>query len=155
CPDCGLCFTNPRPTPASIGRFYPTAYRPHGLPRQQRRRPPPRGRPGKERQTLPWVGEGRLLDFGCGGGSYLEGMPRQGWPVTGLDASRRAVQRVRAELGLPALVGSLPHPELAPDSFDVITMWHSLEHVHAPREVLREARRLLAPGGRLLVAVPN
>jgi SAM-dependent methyltransferase len=155
CPDCGLCFTNPRPTPASIGRFYPNSYRPHTLPRWKRRRPTPRGRPGKERQTLPWVGQGRLLDFGCGGGSYLERMHRQGWHVTGLDASPRAVQRVRAELGLPAFVGSLPHPDLAPESFDVITMWHSLEHVHAPREVLGEARRLLAPGGRLLVAVPN
>jgi len=73
----------------------------------------------------------------------------------GLDVSTNAVQHVREELRLPALVGTLPHPELRPASFDVITMWHSLEHVHAPLEVLQEAHRLLVPGGKLIVAVPN
>jgi SAM-dependent methyltransferase len=100
-------------------------------------------------------GQGRLLDFGCGGGSFLERMYRHGWQVTGLDTSASVVERIRTELGLPALAGTLPHPELRPASFDLVTMWHSLEHVHAPLEVLREAHRLLVPGGKLLVAVPN
>jgi SAM-dependent methyltransferase len=82
-------------------------------------------------------------------------MHRQGWRVTGLDVSPQAVRRVRDGLGLPALLGSLPHPALGPQSFDVITMWHSLEHVHRPMAVLEEAYRLLAPGGKLVVAVPN
>jgi 2-polyprenyl-3-methyl-5-hydroxy-6-metoxy-1,4-benzoquinol methylase len=104
---------------------------------------------------LPWHGEGRLLDFGCGGGIFLERMAEQGWRVLGLDASASTVERIRTELRLPALVGSLPHPELEPASFDVITMWHSLEHVHQPLDTLRHAFRLLAPGGRLYVATPN
>ncbi|HMC66442.1 MAG TPA: class I SAM-dependent methyltransferase, partial [Gemmataceae bacterium] len=104
---------------------------------------------------LPWHGQGRLLDFGCGGGSFLERMHRQGWRVTGIDVSAEAVERIRTELDLQAVLGTLPHPDLQPETFDVITMWHSLEHVHAPRTVLREAHRLLAPGGKLLVAVPN
>src|SRR5262249_10832020 len=54
-----------------------------------------------------------------------------------------------------AYVGTLPHPDLRPGSFDVVTMWHALEHVHRPREVLTAAHRLLVPGGRLFVAVPN
>ncbi len=162
CHDCGLCFTNPRPSPRSIGQFYPALYRPHRPPHRRHRRTswrvrllPPRLRPCKERQTLPWHGEGRLLDFGCGGGSFLQRMHRQGWQVLGLDASAGAVHQVRTQLGLPALVGTLPHPELTAEGFDVITMWHALEHVHAPLEVLREAHRLLVPGGQLLVAVPN
>jgi 2-polyprenyl-3-methyl-5-hydroxy-6-metoxy-1,4-benzoquinol methylase len=159
CQDCGLCFTNPRPSPKSMAQFYASLYRPHYCASRERhgqRRF--RGgwlRSTKERSALEWHGAGRLLDFGCGGGSFLELMNAQGWKVTGIDLSAPAVCRVRTETGLPALVGSLPHPELKPDSFDVVTMWHSLEHVHAPREVLREAHRLLAPGGKLIVATPN
>jgi SAM-dependent methyltransferase len=82
-------------------------------------------------------------------------MHRQGWQVTGLDVSVAAIQRIRTELGLRGFVGTLPYPEFRPASFDVITMWHSLEHVHAPLEILQEAHRLLVPGGKLLVAVPN
>ena len=164
CQQCGLCFTNPRPAQPSISRFYPESYQPHRSPTQRR---------GKfrllsakrlgltwvhrnnERQTLPAHGQRRLLDFGCGGGSYLQRMHKQGWTVTGLDVSEKAVLRIRDELGLEAFAGTLPHPALKPASFDVITMWHALEHVHDPLRVLRDARSLLAPGGKLLVAVPN
>src|SRR5437868_5675797 len=102
CLDCGLCYTNPRPTPASIGQFYSPVYGPHSAPHRVTRGRWRRSR--KERQVLPLHGRGRLLDFGCGGGSYLERMHRQGWRVTGLDISARAVHRVRSQLGLPALV---------------------------------------------------
>lgn len=159
CHDCGLCFTNPRPSPTSIGQFYPTGYAPHRL-RENRAgrtdRPRRFGLGGRhKRRDLDWHGQGRLLDFGCGSGSFLADMQARGWYVTGLDVSEATVQRLHDELGLNVLVGTLPHPELEPESFDVITMWHSLEHVHVPREVLREAHRLLAPGGILQVAVPN
>jgi 2-polyprenyl-3-methyl-5-hydroxy-6-metoxy-1,4-benzoquinol methylase len=113
-----------------------------------------RGR-ASERRSLPLQGQGRLLDFGCGGGSFLVRMAEQGWKVVGLDASVGAVREIQESLGLEALVGSLPHPQLEAESFDVITMWHSLEHVHDPLMILREAHRLLVPGGRLLIAVPN
>jgi len=98
---------------------------------------------------------GRLLDFGCGGGSFLKRMSDQGWNVTGLDAAVGAVREIQDELGLNALAGSLPHPDLHSGSFDVVTMWHSLEHVHHPLDILREAYRVLAPGGKLVVATPN
>jgi 2-polyprenyl-3-methyl-5-hydroxy-6-metoxy-1,4-benzoquinol methylase len=160
CQNCGLCFTNPRPNVETIGQFYPPSYRPHKSPSRKRSHWWPRWlslqqQPRKELSLLPVPGRGRLLDFGCGGGAFLEAMSRQAWQVTGLDVSTAAVQRVRTDLGLRALVGTLPHPELRPASFDVITMWHSLEHVHQPLEVLREAYRLLVPGGQLLISVPN
>ena len=162
CRRCGLGYTNPRPDEASIGQFYPADYRPHRRPRKMRAAGKPSawgrwtGRSSRERDGgLPWVGRGRLLDFGCGGGSYLKRMADHGWAVTGLDAAVGAVRRVQDELGLTALVGTLPHPDLAPASFDVVTMWHSLEHVHRPLDILREAFRLLTPGGRLVVACPN
>jgi 2-polyprenyl-3-methyl-5-hydroxy-6-metoxy-1,4-benzoquinol methylase len=163
CRKCELTYTNPRPGLKSIGNFYPADYRPHRRPRkiEEVNRPSSpmahwTGRAVPERDgSLPWLGQGRLLDFGCGGGSYLQRMADQGWQVTGLDAAVGAVQHIRQELGLKALVGSLPHPELQPASFDVVTMWHSIEHVHAPLEILREAYQLLVPGGKLIVACPN
>ncbi len=162
CRVCRLAYTNPRPDEASIGQFYPADYKAHRRPRKMRAAGRPSawgrwtGRSSPERDGgLAWVGRGRLLDFGCGGGSYLKRMADHGWTVTGLDAAVGAVRRVQEELGLEALVGTLPHPDLPPASFDVITMWHSLEHVHRPLAILREAFRLLAPGGRLVVAVPN
>jgi SAM-dependent methyltransferase len=82
-------------------------------------------------------------------------MSQKGWQVTGLDLSAATVQRLRSELGLNALSGTLPHPALAPQSFEVVTMWHVLEHVHQPLQVLREAHRLLVPSGLLLIEVPN
>jgi len=161
CDTCGMCYTNPRPDAASIRHFYPNNYAPH----ERHVRPrslslwrsvknlwsPPRF----DLRPIPWHGQGRLLDFGCGNGAYLKMMATRGWNVTGIDVSVRAVEQVRSELGLTAHLGTLPHSDLAPASFDAITMWHSLEHVHDPLNTLREARQLLAPGGKIVVAVPN
>ena len=163
CRQCRLTYTNPRPSADSIGQFYPADYRPHRLSKRGAGSRAPRhfwslvfGRPCNPRRgTLPWNGTGRLLDFGCGGGGFLKRMADLGWQVTGVDSAANAVRRIRRDYEIPALLGSLPHPELSPASFDVVTMWHSLEHVHRPLAVLREARRLLIPGGRLIVAVPN
>lgn len=160
CLGCGLAFTNPRPTAEAIGAFYPTSYMPYNKPHRER--------PAKKRWYSPrsWKdasplhltpphGQGRLLDFGCGAGVHLFQMQRRGWKVMGMDMSQQAVDRIRNELGIEAIVGTLPHPDLKPESFDQISMMHSLEHVHNPLAVLRSARTLLAPGGKLLIVVPN
>jgi SAM-dependent methyltransferase len=159
CRECGLCFTNPRPTADSIGQFYLADYPPH-QPRERDggphwwQRVPLLRRWQDPRRILPRRGDGRLLDFGCGNGSFLLRMRRQGWNVVGIDNDAGMIERLH-EMGISAVVGTLPHPELPDDSFDTITMWQSLEHVHQPLEALRGAYRLLAPGGRLLVATPN
>jgi 2-polyprenyl-3-methyl-5-hydroxy-6-metoxy-1,4-benzoquinol methylase len=163
CRHCELTYTNPRPAAESLAPFYPAHYNPHALPRKLREsRLPSRfwsrvfGRPCPERRgLLPWPNPGRLLDFGCGGGSFLCEMAGRGWRVTGIDVSPQVVRSIRETLGFDALSGSLPHADLTPGSFDVITMWQSLEHVHRPLEVLRAAYELLVPGGKLIVAVPN
>src|SRR5262249_2893147 len=98
---------------------------------------------------------GRLLDFGCGAGDFLLCMQALGWAVTGLDMAQSAVTRIREQYGLPAHLGTLPHPLLTAASFEMITMRQSLEHVYQPLDVLHAAYRLLTRPGRLLVAVPN
>lgn len=162
CRDCGLVFTNPRPTRDTIGHFYPADYSPHNPRVGRKNRRPSRfwsrliGRPCPERRgVLPWSGIGRLLDFGCGGGSYLQRMADLGWSVTGLDVSPRVVREVRERLRFEAHLGTLPHSDLTPGSFDIITMWQALEHVHQPLEALRAAYDLLVPGGKIVIAVPN
>jgi 2-polyprenyl-3-methyl-5-hydroxy-6-metoxy-1,4-benzoquinol methylase len=163
CGHCNLTYTNPRPSLETLAPFYPASYAPHALPRSKQSSRLPSvfwsrvfGRPCPERRgALPWPRPGRLLDFGCGGGSYLSEMAGRGWRVTGLDVSPEVVQSIRKNLGFEAIVGSLPHADLRPGSFEAITMWQSLEHVHRPLEVLRAAYELLVPGGKLIVAVPN
>ena len=161
CNRCGLCFTNPRPSATSMAQFYNAEYLPHQIRNRPRSKRSPfgllsQGQRQRGRQlNLRWHGRGRLLDFGCGTGSFLERMHQHGWNVTGLDISAFAVNQIRSGLRLPVLLGSLPHPELAPESFDVITIWQSLEHVHDPQAVLRQAYELLVAGGKLFVSVPN
>jgi SAM-dependent methyltransferase len=160
CQECSLCFTNPRPAAPTLERFYPLDYAPHR--RARIRANGPRwwqrllaNRLKLARKALPVHGQGRLLDFGCGSGSFLLRMRQQGWNVTGLDMSEAVVDCLRSQHGLHALTGSLPHPALEEGSLDVITMWQALEHVPQPLEVLRVAHQLLTPGGKLLVTVPN
>jgi 2-polyprenyl-3-methyl-5-hydroxy-6-metoxy-1,4-benzoquinol methylase len=160
CQDCGLCYTNPRPSADCISQFYTKHYPPHGKALQRRKRSWQRWTPWragrhKNLEGLLGRGQGRLLDFGCGSGAFLNRMHQRGWQVTGIDASEQAVQRIRTHLGLRVLAGTLPHPELGDETFDVITMRQSLEHVHQPLDVLRAAYRLLVPHGQLIVSTPN
>ena len=148
CERCGLCFTNPRPDAESIRRFYAADYRCHQSRDDAKQRPEPLAK------LLPMRGQKRLLDFGCGGGAFLQRMHAVGWNVVGLDASEAAVTQVR-ERGLEAHLGSLPHLDWTSERFEAITMRQSLEHTHQPLDTLRDAYRLLTPGGNLLVAVPN
>jgi 2-polyprenyl-3-methyl-5-hydroxy-6-metoxy-1,4-benzoquinol methylase len=164
CRECGLTYTNPRPNAATIHRFYEN-YSPHqscGLAPRDSSRAAARGsrrNPWKpyhpQKHGLPLVGQGRLLDFGCGGGAFLQLMHSQGWQVVGMDTCAEVANQIRTRLHLRALVGTLPHSELSPESFDAVSMWHSLEHVHEPMEVLRHAWRILATGGKLVIGVPN
>lgn len=162
CQRCELCFTNPRPSPRFLGHYYRSDYGPHlkepeenpGRVRWWKRwLPTPHNR--SPRKDFPVFGEGRLLDIGCGGGSYLVRMRSRGWKVTGLEPSEPAVERMRRRFDLEVHQGTLPHPDLPEGSYDLITFWQSLEHVHWPLETLQAAHRLLAPQGRVLVALPN
>ena len=103
---------------------------------------------------LPYTGEGRLLDFGCGVGGYVATMAAAGWKSEGIDMSAEAVRRGR-EAGLTLHLGTLPGADLAPQLYEVVTMWQALEHVPSPKATLEAVRRLLRPGGRLLVVCPR
>lgn len=97
---------------------------------------------------------GNLLDVGAGTGFFVEAMIQAGWQVTGLEpdetARQNAKQRAGVTLASPEMLWSLP-----PASFDVITLWHVLEHVHDLKGYLQRFHQLLKPNGTLIIAVPN
>jgi 2-polyprenyl-3-methyl-5-hydroxy-6-metoxy-1,4-benzoquinol methylase len=97
---------------------------------------------------------GRLLDVGAGSGWLVEHMRSLGWAAEGVDFDPRAVERARSR-GLNVALGGLREQRFGDESYDAVTMSHSIEHVHDPVAWLAEVRRVLKPGGRLALATPN
>jgi SAM-dependent methyltransferase len=108
------------------------------------------------RLVLAYRARGRLLDVGCGSGQFLDAMRRQpGWSVVGVDTSPTAVSTAREMLGLEVYLSDLNNAPLSPASFDVVTMWDVLEHLHDPVGALSKIKTLLKPDGVLLVRTPS
>lgn len=97
---------------------------------------------------------GRLLDVGCGNGEWLEFMQTLGWLVEGIDFDNYAVD-IAKNKGLPVHFGTLETQNYPDNHFDAITMKHVIEHVHQPLRLLLECKRVLKPGGSLVVVSPN
>ncbi len=148
------------PVPADIGRYYPIGYY---------------GNAGGRRfpAVMEWLQEKlsarrarrvlrrlngkdfKVLDVGCGRGLLLREFQRNGCDVTGTEFSDDACRFAREVLKLPVRVGLLHELNFPDQSFDVVVMWHVLEHVSDPRPTLAEVSRILRPGGVFLVGVPN
>lgn len=95
-----------------------------------------------------------MLDIGSGKGHFLAAARDAGWEVTGIDLSPEAVAYARDRYGVPVTVGDIADRPIH-DRFDVVTLWHVLEHLPGPGEQLDRCHSLLRPGGRLVVSVPN
>ena len=98
---------------------------------------------------------GRLLDVGCGRGFFLKTAHELGFDVSGIDISSRAVEFARRVLNLSAEVCAMDELDHTGTRFDVITMWHVLEHFINPFHSLEKAASLLTPHGVCMVEVPN
>lgn len=97
---------------------------------------------------------GSILDVGCGRGVMLGLFKRHGWEAAGTEVSMNALHAAEAR-GIAMRRGELPEAAFPSDSFDVVTMWHVLEHVRDPQRYLEEVRRIVKPGGLVVVEVPN
>jgi SAM-dependent methyltransferase len=103
---------------------------------------------------LPASKRGRLLDVGSGSGWLVEHLNGLGWHAEALDFDPDALEKAR-QRGLIVHLGGLAEQRFADGAYDAVTMCHSIEHVHAPLSWLQEARRVLRPGGLLVIATPN
>ncbi|WP_333878736.1 class I SAM-dependent methyltransferase [Flavobacterium sp.] len=95
--------------------------------------------------------KGRLLDIGAGTGDFLVTAQKDGWQTTGIEPSTKAKAIAQAKGVTFVEVLS----DLESQSFDVITMWHVLEHVPNLDEYITELKRLIKPNGTIVIAVPN
>jgi len=95
--------------------------------------------------------KGRILDIGAGVGDFLSVAKNDGWETIGIEPSDKA-KTIARNKGV-SFVENLS--ELESNSFDVITMWHVLEHVPDLENQIKELKRLIKPNGTVIIAVPN
>lgn len=162
CPQCSFRFTYPVPSQSEIGRYYKfTEYISHTDVKEgwmnhlyHKVRTKTLAQKTKWVQSLFTGHKGHLLDIGAGTGAFVNAMKEKDWKVTGLepDAATRekAFQNYSIELQPIDKIYNLPENE-----FEVISMWHVLEHVHELKPYLNQCFKSLKKNGRLIVAVPN
>lgn len=102
----------------------------------------------------PWTGQGRYLDVGCGSGGALGVARALGWQVAAIEVDEAAAAKAR-RFTRELHVGDVLTAPFASGRFDVVTAYHVLEHVPDPVAVIRRTLAWLAPGGLLIIEVPN
>lgn len=160
CPACGFKYTNPRPDENSIGKYYESEdYVSHsnskkGIINSVYHFVREYSLKQKVKMINSLSAKGHLLDIGCGTGEFLATAAKDGWKVQGIEpndkARNQAIQNHKLAVGTPESI-----KDLQANSYDVISMWHVLEHVHQLNERLEEISKLLKVGGKAVIAVPN
>jgi 2-polyprenyl-3-methyl-5-hydroxy-6-metoxy-1,4-benzoquinol methylase len=99
--------------------------------------------------------QGRLVDVGPGSGEFLATMRDLGWDVVGVEPDPNAAQAAIDAYQVKIVLGELEETHLPSGFADVVTLNHVIEHLADPIRVLKECRRILRPGGRLVLLTPN
>jgi SAM-dependent methyltransferase len=160
CTDCGLRFLDPQPTEAELTALYGEYYYVSPDSRQ-------RGYEGYATEAENWrrtfrdrlrdlpATHGRLLDVGAATGFFVEQANAIGWDAVGIEPSQWAADYARTELGVDVQTGDLATIRFPDAAFDVVTLWEVIEHLPDPAVTLREVRRILRPGGHLILSTPD
>ena len=162
CSNCQVRFTQNAPSESSIGEYYESEnYISHsdnakGLINRlyQRVRSISIHQKKKLIERVAGTGKGNLLDVGSGTGYFAATMKKAGWDVKGLEPDEGA-RKVAKELHGLDLLPVQNLFELPANSFDAITLWHVLEHVHHVKKYMATFKKLLTENGKLFIAVPN
>jgi SAM-dependent methyltransferase len=160
CAKCGFRFTNPRPEADDLGKYYQSSeYISHSDTRKgifaaiyQQVRKYTLGR--KYAMISKFQPKGEILDIGCATGQFLYYMSQKGWKSTGIEPDEKTRNHAISEFGLEVF----PEEQLnlfPKESFDVITMWHVLEHVSDLNGRMAQLNKSLKPSGTLIIALPN
>jgi len=160
CKHCNFLFTNPKPEANKIGAYYKSEdYISHsntskGLINKIYKLARKYTLNRKLRLVNSFAVGKNILDIGCGTGEFLDICKRNGWLTKGIEPDEEARNLGISQYGLQV------NPESAlaehqTGSFNVISMWHVLEHVYDLRERVKELKRLLSQDGTILIAVPN
>lgn len=158
--DCAHVFSNPQPTWDELAPFYGdasmykvamnkaefTARVDHWLASLRK---------GDRFNHVPIMAGGRYLDIGCNLGDMVAAMGHLGMHAEGIEPNEAAVRFAQEVANLNVRQGMLHDAAYAEQSFDRLSMYHVLEHTPDPVDVLSECRRILKPGGEVVIAVPN
>lgn len=160
CLNCGLLYTMPRPSKDKIGAYYKSEeYYSHqentkGFIPKVYERVKKTNLKHKYKLATNGLNVGKLLDIGCGVGDFLHTAEMHGWKCTGVEPSEDA--KAIAQKRMQGEIFSSEELENMPDGcFDLITMWHVLEHVDDLKWQVEQLRRLVKPDGRIVIALPN
>jgi SAM-dependent methyltransferase len=158
CAGCSLIFLNPMYSAQELGALYPPDYYAY----QDRLSPDPwkelvKKLLGLRIRTRDPVFQrpGVMLDLGCGSGWFLFEMRDRGWQTFGVETNSVAADLGRKNADLNIFPGSLAQANYSSSSFDYVRSNHSFEHISCPNETLQEIYRILRPGGKVLIGVPN
>lgn len=159
CTHCKAIFLSPRPTAAQLARAYDDSY--YG--EQDDKFPPiiekaldyfrsSRAKLVTEHADPP----AKVLDIGCGNGKFLQYVLQAGdYDAYGIELPGKAAERAAAIPNLTLKQGSLEEGDFAPNSMDVITLFHVFEHLAEPMKRMQVIQKILKPGGVLIMSFPN
>ncbi len=150
CRTCRFVFLNPRPDIDTIHRYYPPIFytadmTPEAVLAERR------GSLDARLKMLRHLRPGRLLDIGCSRGEFLHRMREVGWEPFGIDFSATPPNM----FNVPVFTGTVDQAPYPRESFDLVTLWAVLEHIHDPLPMLKQVRSFLKKDGRAYILVPN
>jgi SAM-dependent methyltransferase len=153
CSSCDLVFLHPQP--GNMSKYYQTEfyYIPSTIEELCRNA---RGEKYKVKLIQQFVSSGTLLDIGPGPGGFLYWAKQEGFTVEALEMNQQCCQFISDVLKIPAIQGESIQNDLPEGKkYDIISLWHVLEHLAAPWKALEEISERLHPGGLLVIAMPN
>ena len=153
CQRCSLVFLDDMPAPEEMSYHYGADYH-RAVTISGEVKLLKRWGPTREK-VLKLAQAGALLDVGCSSGGFLRTLQSGSWKLYGLEISPDEARKAKVASGAEVFVGTVLDAQFPPQSFDVITAFHFLEHTHNLKEVVSKMCEWLKPGGFIYIQVPN